>query len=87
MEYEIIIGGPIGPVAASHLPGFSSGTVPTATVLAGTVPDPDDVRAVTDRLRAHGLEPLAVRIGPKHRADESTPAQDRVTPKKVGPDR
>ena len=80
MEYEIIIGGPIGPVAASHLPGFSSVTEPTATVLAGTVPDPDDVRAVTERLRARGLEPLAVRIGPKHRADESTPAQDRVTP-------
>jgi len=69
-EYEILIVGPIGPVAASCLPGFSTVTVPTVTVLAGTVPDPDDVRAVTDRLRAHGLEPLAVRIGPKRRADE-----------------
>ena len=69
-EYEILIAGPIGPVAASCLPEFSSVTGPTATVLAGTVPDPDDVRAVTERLRARGLEPLAVRIGPKRRADE-----------------
>jgi len=87
MEYEIIIGGPIGPVAASHLPGFSSVTVPTATVLAGTVPDPDDVRAVTERLRARGLEPLAVRIGPS--TGPTSQRQHRIASpqEEVGPDR
>ena len=39
-EYEILVTGPVGPVAASSLPGFTSVTVPTATLLTAPWPTP-----------------------------------------------
>ena len=39
-EYEIQVAGPIGPVAASYLPGFTTNAVPPATVLTGAVTCP-----------------------------------------------
>ena len=68
-EYEIQVAGPIGPVVASSLPGFTSVTVPTATILAGTVSGRDDLQGVIDLLNAHGLAPIDVRIKPDD-ADE-----------------
>ena len=66
-EYEILVAGPVGPVAASSLPGFTAVPVPTATLLTGTVPGADDVRAVLNLLRANGLAAVEVRIEPRDR--------------------
>ena len=66
-EYEILVTGPIGPVAASSLPGFTSVTVPTATLLTGTVAHPDELRAILRVLRTHGLAATGLRIEPRGR--------------------
>jgi hypothetical protein len=54
-EYEIQVAGPIGPVVASSLPGFSFLTVPPGTILAGTVAGPDELLGVIGLLDGHGL--------------------------------
>ena len=64
-EYEILVTGPVGPVAASSLPGFTSVTVPTATLLSGTVANPDELRAILRVLRTHGLAATGLRIEPR----------------------
>ena len=51
-DYEIRVGGPIGRVVASCLPGFSTTAVPPATVLRGTVAAPDELRRILDLLDA-----------------------------------
>jgi hypothetical protein len=61
-DYEIRVGGPIGRVVASCLPGFSTTAVPPATVLRGTVAAPDELRRILDLLEAHGLPPIAIHI-------------------------
>ena len=83
-EYEILVAGPVGPVAASSLPGFTAVTVPTATLLTGTVPGADDVRAVLDLLRAHGLAAVDVRLEPRDRAADK-PARRPVPPATAAP--
>ena len=65
-EYEIQLAGPIGPVAASCLPGFTTSTVPPVTVLTGSVTCPDDLLGVLNLLRSHGLVPIDIRIDPHH---------------------
>ena len=66
-EYEILVTGPVGPVAASSLPGFTAVTVPTATLLTGTVANPDELRAILRVLRTHGLAATGLRIEPRGR--------------------
>lgn len=56
-EYEIVVAGPIGPVVASCLPGFTTVQAPAATVLTGAVSCPDDLLGVINLLTAHGLTP------------------------------
>ena len=66
-EYEILVAGPVGPVAASSLPGFTSVTVPTATLLTGTVANPAELRAILRVLRTHGLAATGLRVEPRGR--------------------
>ena len=54
-EYEIQVAGPIGPVVASALPGFTATAVPTVTVLGGTVGCSAELRSIIDLLGAHGF--------------------------------
>ena len=54
-EYEIQVAGPIGPVVASSLPGFTFLKMPTGTILAGTAACPDDLLSVLSLLDGHGL--------------------------------
>lgn len=61
-EYEILVAGLVGPVAASSLLGFTAVTVPTATLLTGTVANTDELRAILRVLRAHGLAGADVRV-------------------------
>ncbi len=61
-DYEIRVGGPIGRVVASCLPGFSTTLVPPATVLRGRIAGPDELRRILDVLSAHGLPPLDIQI-------------------------
>lgn len=63
-DYEIRVAGPIGPVVASCLPGFSIAAIPTATVLRGTVDDPAGLRRILDLLNAHGLAPIDIQTNP-----------------------
>ena len=63
-EYEILVAGPIGPAATADLPGFTSVSTPTSTLLTGTAADPDDLRAVLRLLRNHGLTATLLCIDP-----------------------
>ena len=76
-EYEIEVAGPIGPVVASALPGFTATVVPTVTVLGGTVACPDELRSVVDVLTAHGFAPIELRIDPQDGADDPILAGQR----------
>ena len=78
-EYEIQVAGPIGPVVASALPGFTAVQVPTVTVLCGTVACPDELRSVVDVLTAHGFAPIELRIDPQDGADDPILAGHRCT--------
>ena len=74
-EYELLLAGLIGPVAASCLPGFTSSTVPSGTVLTGTVTCTDDLLRVLNLLNAYGLAVIDIRIDPHHAAGQpSSPA-------------
>ena len=75
-EYEIQLAGPIGPVAASCLPGFTTSTVPPTTVLTGTVTCPDDLLGVLNLLSSHGLAPIDIRIDPASPAEPPTSPDD-----------
>ena len=61
-DYEIQVAGPIGPVARSFLPGFTTTTVPASIVLAGTVASPDELLSVMNLLTTHGGAPIDIRI-------------------------
>ena len=76
-EYEIQVAGPIGPVAASCLPGFIASTVPQVTVFTGVVMCPDGLLGVLTLLRSHGLVPIDIRIDPHHLADDPTSPAER----------
>ena len=78
-EYEIEVVGPIGPVVASALPGFTAVEVPMVTVLGGTVACADELRSVVDVLGAHGFAPVELRIDPQDGADDSILAGHRCT--------
>ena len=78
-EYEIEVAGPIGPVVASALPGFTAVEVPTVTVLHGTVACPDELRSVVDLLTAHGFAPVELRVDPQDGADDPLLAGYRCT--------
>ena len=78
-EYEIQVAGPIGPVVASALPGFTATVVPTVTVLGGTVACPDDLSSVVDLLTAHGFAPVELRVDPQDGADDPIQAGHRCT--------
>ena len=75
-EYEIQVAGPIGPVVASALPGFTATVVPTVTVLGGTVACPDELSSIIDMLGAHGFAPVELHI---HAADDPIQAGHRCT--------
>lgn len=62
MDYEIQIAGPIGPVARSFLPGFTTTTVPPGTVLVGTAASPDELLSVINLLTTHGADPIEIWI-------------------------
>ena len=78
-EYEIEVAGPIGPVVASALPGFTATVVPSVTVLGGTVACSDELRSVVDMLTAHGFAPVELRIDPQDHADDPILAGHRCT--------
>ena len=80
-EYEIEVAGPIGPVVASALPGFTAVAVPTVTVLGGTVACAEELRSVVDVLTAHGFEPDQLCITTEDGAGGPAPAghHDAVT--------
>ena len=78
-EYEIQVVGPIGPVVASALPGFTAVAVPTVTVLGGTVTCPDELRSVVDLLTAHGFAPVELRVDPQGGAGDPILAGHRWT--------
>ena len=65
-KYEIQLCRPIGPVAASCLPGFTTSRMPPVTVLTGVASCPDDLVGVMNLLRSHGLVPIDIRIDPHH---------------------
>ncbi len=69
-DYEILVGGPIGPVVASTLPGFIITTLPASTVLCGTAADPEDLLAVMTLLAAHGLPAIDTVITPHDQTDQ-----------------
>ena len=69
-EYEIQVAGPIGPVVASALPGFTATVVPTVTVLGGTVACSAELRSIVDLLGAHGFACVEVRVDPQDGADD-----------------
>ena len=79
-EYEIVVAGPIGPVVASCLPGFTTVQAPAATVLTGAVSCPDDLLGVINLLTAHGLDPTDLQITAHPAAEESGTATDRQAP-------
>lgn len=58
--WEIRIVGPIGPVARSCLPGFTTTTLPPGSVVAGTVACPDELLRVIDVLTGHGAPPIDI---------------------------
>ena len=64
-EYEIEVAGPIGPVVASALPGFTAVEVPTVTVIGGTVACSDELSGVVEVLTANGCPTEELRIGPQ----------------------
>ena len=78
-EYEIEVAGPIGPVVASALPGFTAVEVPTVTVLGGTVDCSEELRSVVELLTARGFAAVELRIDPQDGADESFQAGHRCT--------
>ena len=62
-SYEIRIDGPIGPVVASTLPGFTAVQARTgSTVLTGTVADAEGLVAMLGVLNAHGFSPVDILI-------------------------
>lgn len=61
-DYEMTVGGPVGRVVASCLPGFSTTTVPATTVLRGSVTDDAALLRILDLLNAHGFPPLDIHI-------------------------
>ena len=67
--YEIRVAGPVGPSAASGLPGFTTTALPLTTVLSGEVASPDDLHRVLDLPRAHGFTPFDVQIDPEVMTD------------------
>ncbi len=69
-DYEILVGGPIGPVVASALPGFIITTLPGSTVLCGTAADPEELLVVMNLLAAHGLSPIDTVITPHDQLDQ-----------------
>ena len=69
-EYEIEVAGPIGPVVASALPGFTAVEVPTVTVLGGTAACADELSSVVDVLTAHGFAPVELHIDPQDGTDD-----------------
>jgi hypothetical protein len=68
-EYEIRVAGPVGPAAASGLPGFTTSALPRTTVLSGGVTSADDLRRVLDLLLAHGFTPFDIQIDPEVMSD------------------
>jgi hypothetical protein len=66
--YEIRVAGPVGPAAASGLPGFTTTALPLTTVLSGEVTGPDDLNRLLDLLRAHGFAPLDIQIDSNERS-------------------
>ena len=76
-EYEIQVAGPIGPVVASALPGFTATVVPTVTVLGGTVACSAELRSIIDQLGAHGFACVELRVDPQDGADDPIPAGHR----------
>jgi hypothetical protein len=76
--YEIRVAGPIGPVVASALTGFTTVEVSTSTtVLTGTVGDAEDLVEVISVLNAHGFSPIDTLINPlkpDRRADSGLPS-------------
>ena len=61
---EIRVTGPIGPVVASRLPGFSTTAIPLATLLRGTINSPEELRRILDLLNKRGLAPIDVQTKP-----------------------
>ena len=78
-EYEIQVAGPIGPVVASALPGFTAVQVPTVTVLGGTATCADELSRVVDMLTAQGFAPVELRINPPDGATDPILAGHRCT--------
>ena len=76
-EYEIQVAGPIGPVVASSLPGFTFLKVPTGTILAGTVARQEDLLRVIDLLNGHGLALTDLWISLGDHPAEPIPADQR----------
>jgi hypothetical protein len=62
IDYEIQVAGPIGQVARSFLPGFTTTVIPPSTVLAGMVAGPEEVLTVINFLTAQGVAPIDIRI-------------------------
>lgn len=60
MDYEIQIAGPIGPVARSFLPGFTTTTIPPGSVLVGTAASPEELLGVINLLTTHGATPIDI---------------------------
>jgi hypothetical protein len=61
-DYEIQVTGPIGPVARSCLPGFTTRTIPPRTILAGQVAGPDQLLGLINLLIDHGADPVDIWI-------------------------
>ena len=66
--YEIRVAGPVGPAAASGLPGFTATALPLTTVLSGEVTGPDHLNRLLDLLRAHGFAPFDIQIDPNEKS-------------------
>ena len=78
-EYEIEVAGPIGPVVASALPGFTATAVPMVTVLGGTVACSAELRSIIDLLGAHGFACVELRVDPQDGAADPIQAGHRCT--------
>ena len=57
-HYQIQVAGPVGPAAAARLPGFTTTTLPSGSVLSGKVSTPDGLRRILAVLTEHGLSPI-----------------------------
>jgi hypothetical protein len=58
--YEITVIGALGPAAAQAFAGLAVDVGPSVTVLSGDL-DQRDLQALLDRMRAMGLELVAIR--------------------------